>query len=143
MVRRCREILDREASPAGPPVEVIVHRLYNPEGRTQYNIVPGLMGVVLTMTLVMMTSIAMSAGMLPVALGLAGDPSFRAPIGVAVLGASFLAMAAMTATRRARYVPVSMSTVQSESDSTAVTYAVSAFAAMKNVRSVTHIGCSG
>ncbi len=35
---------------------------------------------------IVMTSIAMSAGMLPVALGLAGDPSFRAPIGVAVLG---------------------------------------------------------
>ena len=35
---------------------------------------------------IVMTSIAMSAGMFPVALGLAGDPSFRAPIGVAVLG---------------------------------------------------------
>jgi multidrug efflux pump subunit AcrB len=35
---------------------------------------------------IVMTSIAMSAGMLPVALGWAGDPSFRAPIGVAVLG---------------------------------------------------------
>ena len=33
-----------------------------------------------------MTSIAMSAGMLPVAMGWAGDPSFRAPMGVAVLG---------------------------------------------------------
>jgi len=28
----------------------------------------------------------MSAGMLPVAMGWAGDPSFRAPMGVAVLG---------------------------------------------------------
>jgi multidrug efflux pump subunit AcrB len=35
---------------------------------------------------IVMTSIAMSAGMLPVALGWAGDPSFRAPMGVAVLG---------------------------------------------------------
>lgn len=35
---------------------------------------------------IVMTSIAMSAGMLPVAMGWAGDPSFRAPIGVAVLG---------------------------------------------------------
>lgn len=35
---------------------------------------------------IVMTSIAMSAGMLPIALGWAGDPSFRAPIGVAVLG---------------------------------------------------------
>ena len=43
-----------------PPFEVRVHRRYNPEGVTQYNIVPGLMGVVLTMTMVMMTSIAMT-----------------------------------------------------------------------------------
>jgi hypothetical protein len=35
---------------------------------------------------IVMTSIAMSAGMLPVAMGWAGDPSFRAPIGVAVMG---------------------------------------------------------
>ncbi|HUL95106.1 MAG TPA: ABC transporter permease [Usitatibacter sp.] len=46
---------------AGPaPFEVRIHRRYNPEGVTQYNIVPGLMGVVLTMTMVMMTSIAMT-----------------------------------------------------------------------------------
>jgi ABC-2 type transport system permease protein len=40
--------------------DVRVHRRYNPEGVTQYNIVPGLMGVVLTMTMVMMTAIAMT-----------------------------------------------------------------------------------
>ncbi len=46
---------------AGPsPFEIRVHRRYNPEGITQYNIVPGLMGVVLTMTMIMMTSIAMT-----------------------------------------------------------------------------------
>ena len=45
---------------AAPAFEVRVHRRYNPEGVTQYNIVPGLMGVVLTMTMVMMTSIAMT-----------------------------------------------------------------------------------
>ena len=33
-----------------------------------------------------MTTIAMGAGMLPIALGLSGDPSFRAPMGVAVIG---------------------------------------------------------
>jgi ABC-2 type transport system permease protein len=43
-----------------PPFEVIVHRRYNPEGLTPYNVVPGLMGVILTMTLVMMTSMAMT-----------------------------------------------------------------------------------
>jgi ABC-2 type transport system permease protein len=37
------------------PVDVIVHRLYNPEGITAYNIVPGLLGTILTMTLVLMT----------------------------------------------------------------------------------------
>ena len=37
-----------------------VHQLYNPEGITQYNIVPGLMGVILTMTMVMMTGLAMT-----------------------------------------------------------------------------------
>ena len=43
-----------------PPFEWRIQRRYNPEGITQYNIVPGLMGVVLTMTMVMMTSIAMT-----------------------------------------------------------------------------------
>jgi Cu/Ag efflux pump CusA len=33
-----------------------------------------------------MTTIAMIAGMLPIAMGWAGDPSFRAPMGVAVIG---------------------------------------------------------
>jgi multidrug efflux pump subunit AcrB len=35
---------------------------------------------------IVMTTIAMVAGMMPVALGWAGDPSFRAPMGVAVIG---------------------------------------------------------
>ncbi|AOY91827.1 mannose-1-phosphate guanyltransferase [Cupriavidus sp. USMAA2-4] len=43
-----------------PPFDVQVQRLYNPEGITQYNIVPGLMGVILTMTMVMMTGLAMT-----------------------------------------------------------------------------------
>jgi ABC-2 type transport system permease protein len=43
-----------------PPFEVRVHRRYNPEGVTQYNIVPGLIGVVLTMTMIMMTALAMT-----------------------------------------------------------------------------------
>jgi len=42
------------------PFEVRVHKLYNPEGSTQYNIVPGLMGVILAMTMVMMTGLAMT-----------------------------------------------------------------------------------
>ena len=40
--------------------EVRVHPRYNPEAVTQYNIVPGLMGVILTMTMVMMTGLAIT-----------------------------------------------------------------------------------
>jgi ABC-2 type transport system permease protein len=42
------------------PYEVIVHRRYNPEGLSRYNIVPGLVGTILTMTMVMLTSLAMT-----------------------------------------------------------------------------------
>lgn len=52
-------------APAGlittPPLfETIIHRRFNPEGITQYNIVPGLLGVILTMTMVMMTAMALT-----------------------------------------------------------------------------------
>jgi ABC-2 type transport system permease protein len=40
--------------------DVQIHRLYNPENITQYNVVPGLMGVILTMTMVMMTGLAIT-----------------------------------------------------------------------------------
>ncbi|CAJ0731547.1 MULTISPECIES: ABC transporter permease [Ralstonia] len=43
-----------------PPFDVRIHKLYNPEGITQYNIIPGLMGTILTMTMVMMTGLAMT-----------------------------------------------------------------------------------
>ena len=42
------------------PFEVRLHKRYNPEGISAYNVVPGLMGVILTMTLVMMTAMAMT-----------------------------------------------------------------------------------
>lgn len=48
------------AGPASPPFEVVVHRRYNPEAITAYNIVPGLLGVILSMTLVMMTSLGVT-----------------------------------------------------------------------------------
>jgi ABC-2 type transport system permease protein len=41
-------------------LRIIVHRRYNPEGVTQYNIVPGLLGVILQMTMVMMTAMALT-----------------------------------------------------------------------------------
>ncbi|WP_068117059.1 ABC transporter permease [Tropicimonas marinistellae] len=48
------------ADAARSQLEVVVHRRYNPEGVTQYNIVPGLLGVILQMTMVMMTSMALT-----------------------------------------------------------------------------------
>jgi ABC-2 type transport system permease protein len=45
---------------AGPPFEIRIHRRYNPEGATEFNIVPGLMGTILTMTLGMMTAVAVT-----------------------------------------------------------------------------------
>jgi ABC-2 type transport system permease protein len=47
-------------APEREPFQVIVHKRYNPEGLTNYNVVPGLMGVILTMTLVMMTAMGMT-----------------------------------------------------------------------------------
>lgn len=45
---------------SGDPIELRIHARYNPEAITQYNIVPGLMGVVLTMTMVMITGLAIT-----------------------------------------------------------------------------------
>jgi ABC-2 type transport system permease protein len=42
------------------PVDLQVHAHYNPENITQYNVVPGLMGVVLTMTMVVITGLAIT-----------------------------------------------------------------------------------
>ena len=50
------EFLSRTPS----PIDLRVHALYNPEAITQYNIVPGLMGVVLTMTMVVITGLAIT-----------------------------------------------------------------------------------
>jgi ABC-2 type transport system permease protein len=43
-----------------PAFELRIHRRYNPEGATEYNIVPGLIGTILTMTMIMMTAIAVT-----------------------------------------------------------------------------------
>lgn len=42
------------------PVEVRVQKRYNPEGFTRYNIIPGLVAVILMMTGIMMTSLAIT-----------------------------------------------------------------------------------
>ena len=46
--------------PGGLTVDVVVHRRYNPEGITAFNIVPGLLGVILTLTTIMMTAMALT-----------------------------------------------------------------------------------
>jgi ABC-2 type transport system permease protein len=46
--------------PGPGPIEVWVQRRYNPEALTHYNIVPGLVGTILTMTMVIMTSLAVT-----------------------------------------------------------------------------------
>lgn len=50
----------RHLHPGSAPFEVRVHRRYNPEGLSRYNIVPGLVGTILTMTMVMLTGLAMT-----------------------------------------------------------------------------------
>ncbi|WP_199085904.1 ABC transporter permease [Bosea sp. ASV33] len=48
------------AGASGDSLSFVVHRRYNPENITQYNIVPGLLGVILQMTMVMMTAMALT-----------------------------------------------------------------------------------
>lgn len=50
----------RTLQPRAPPYELRIHRRYNPEGLSRYNIVPGLVGTILTMTMVMLTALAMT-----------------------------------------------------------------------------------
>lgn len=42
------------------PYNLIIHAKYNPEGITEYNTVPGLMGTILTMTMIMITGLAIT-----------------------------------------------------------------------------------
>ena len=49
-----------DSLPQPSPVDLRIHRRYNPEGITAYNIVPGLLGVILTMTMILMTGLAMT-----------------------------------------------------------------------------------
>ncbi len=42
------------------PFELRIHKRYNPEGLSRYNIVPGLIGTILTMTMVMLTGLGMT-----------------------------------------------------------------------------------
>lgn len=57
---RARGMQETAAENARQQLQVVVHRRYNPEGISQYNIVPGLLGVILQMTMVMMTAMALT-----------------------------------------------------------------------------------
>jgi ABC-2 type transport system permease protein len=50
----------RALQPGSAPFEIRIHRRYNPEGLSRYNIVPGLIGTILTMTMVMLTGLGMT-----------------------------------------------------------------------------------
>ena len=43
-----------------PNVDVILHKRYNPAGITQYNIIPGLLGIIIAMTMSMITAVAIT-----------------------------------------------------------------------------------
>jgi ABC-2 type transport system permease protein len=45
---------------SSPPFTLVTHQHYNPEAITQYNIVPGLMGIMLTMTMIIITGLAIT-----------------------------------------------------------------------------------
>jgi ABC-2 type transport system permease protein len=45
---------------AAPPFEVVVHNRFNPEAVTAFNIVPGLLGIILSLTMVMMTALSVT-----------------------------------------------------------------------------------
>jgi len=46
--------------PGAPPVDVVVHKSYNPEGITSHSTVPGLLSIILSMTMVMMTAMSVT-----------------------------------------------------------------------------------
>ena len=45
---------------AADSIDVVLQRRYNPEGKARLNVVPGLLAVILTMTMVMMTALAVT-----------------------------------------------------------------------------------
>ncbi|MEO6300985.1 MAG: ABC transporter permease [Paracoccaceae bacterium] len=59
-LQREQRIEAQSTAQSAAELQVVVHKRYNPEGITQYNIVPGLLGVILQLTMVMMTSMALT-----------------------------------------------------------------------------------
>ena len=52
-------VLNNKKTPE-PNFELVIHKRYNPEGITAFNIIPGLMGVILTMTMTMYTAMGIT-----------------------------------------------------------------------------------
>ncbi|MBV9784058.1 MAG: ABC transporter permease [Acidisphaera sp.] len=51
---------DRQVQPPQPPFDIVLHARYNPEQLTALNIVPGLIGLILTISTLVMTSLAIT-----------------------------------------------------------------------------------
>ena len=49
-----------QVNPPQPPFQVVLHARYNPEQNTALNIVPGLIGLILTISTLVMTSLAIT-----------------------------------------------------------------------------------
>lgn len=48
------------AGEAPPAVDVVLHKRYNPAAITQYNIIPGLLAIIIAMTMTMITAVAIT-----------------------------------------------------------------------------------
>ncbi|MGQ3674767.1 ABC transporter permease [Xanthobacter sp. TB0139] len=57
---RERFVSTRGEGSADAPFEIIQHRRYNPAGNTQINIVPGLLGTILTVTMLVFTALSVT-----------------------------------------------------------------------------------
>ncbi len=55
-----RDRFTSDGAPAAQPFEIRQHRRYNPAGASQLNIVPGLLGTLLTMTMLIYTALAVT-----------------------------------------------------------------------------------
>jgi len=44
----------------GEDIELVIHRMFNPEGITQYNTIPGIIGSILSTTLILMTALSIT-----------------------------------------------------------------------------------
>ena len=58
--RELRGFGEAHGTARAAPLEIVVHRLYNPSARTQLNVVPGLLGIVLMMTMMLFTALAVT-----------------------------------------------------------------------------------